>query len=115
MAQAAARRVAVGVELPTQQALTGRMPGSALAEQLVVKNWESKHENADDCYEAQNIQVAGIATPQDEMQKQKEVYALRMYQQRNLEWRRTDGGDARLLPRGRRSASGSALGKQHAV
>ena len=47
------------------------MPGSALAEQLVVKNWESKHENADDCYEAQNIQVAGIATPQDEMQKQK--------------------------------------------
>ena len=91
------------------------MPGSALAEQLVVKNWESKHENADDCYEAQNIQVAGIATPQDEMQKQKEVYALRMYQQRNLEWRRTDGGDARLLPRGRRSASGSALGKQHAV
>jgi len=45
---------------------------------------DSKHENADDCYEAQNIQVAGIATPQDEMQKQKEVYALRMYQQRNL-------------------------------
>jgi hypothetical protein len=82
------------LELLTQQAHTGCIPGSQLGCATIKKHWESAHENAD-CFEVRNLQILGMATPQDEIQEQKETYALRRHQERNLEWRQAHANTVR--------------------